>query len=365
MANNKTVVCKSCNTPILKKAKICPNCGVKNKKPFYKRTWFIILAIIFVFIALGTIGGNDTEKFEWSDFELSYLLPKPASNRGEIISDSDDTLDVYISKISKDEYNSYLDECREKGFNIESEKSENSYYAFNADGYKLSLWYDDTDEEMNVELYAPEELGTLEWPENGLGSVLPTPSSTIGKVERDDSDYFSVKIGDMSLDDFSDYIKECEETGFNIDYSKSEGYYSAKNKDNQKVYVKYSGFNTVEITTEIVGNEKTTEDSEEDVKDENNQTDDSQYIDGMRPEFKEAMDSYEEFMDEYVVFMKKYANSDGTDMSIYSDYANYMSKYAKFVEDFEKWEDEQMNTAETAYYIQVQNRVSQKLLEIA
>lgn len=40
-----------------------------------------------------------------------------------------------------------------------------------------------------------------------------------------------------------------------------------------------------------------------------------------------------------------------------------MSKYADFVEDFEKWEDEEMNAAETAYYIEVQSRVSKKCLK--
>ena len=45
-------------------------------------------------------------------------------------------------------------------------------------------------------------------------------------------------------------------------------------------------------------------------------------------------------------------------------YADYMSKYADFVKDFEKWEDEELNTAEMAYYIDVQARVSKKLLEV-
>ena len=77
------------------------------------------------------------------------------------------------------------------------------------------------------------------------------------------------------------------------------------------------------------------------------------------------MVSYETFMDEYVEFMKKYAESDGSDLSILADYADYMSKYADFVEDFEKWEDEDLNTAETAYYLEVQTRVAKKLLEVA
>ena len=87
--------------------------------------------------------------------------------------------------------------------------------------------------------------------------------------------------------------------------------------------------------------------------------------DGLDPDFKAAMDSYEEFMDEYCAFMKKYSESDGTDLSLLADYAKYMEEYADFVSDFDKWEAEDMTTAETAYYIEVQTRVNQKLLEVA
>ena len=85
----------------------------------------------------------------------------------------------------------------------------------------------------------------------------------------------------------------------------------------------------------------------------------------MRPDFKEAMDSYESFMDEYVTFMKKYAKSNGSDISLLSDYASYISKYADVVNKFDKWESDDMNSAETAYYIDVQARVSKKLLDVA
>ncbi len=86
--------------------------------------------------------------------------------------------------------------------------------------------------------------------------------------------------------------------------------------------------------------------------------------DTIRSDFKKAMDSYEEFIDEYVAFMKKYANNP-TDLSLLADYSDYMSKYSDFVEDFEKWESEDLNSAELAYYIDVQARVSKKLLEVA
>ncbi|MBQ2780129.1 MAG: hypothetical protein IJF42_01040, partial [Clostridia bacterium] len=83
----------------------------------------------------------------------------------------------------------------------------------------------------------------------------------------------------------------------------------------------------------------------------------------IRSDFKAAMDSYEEFMDEYVVFMKKYADNPN-DLGLLMDYAEYMSDYAEMCEEFEKWDSEDMNDAELAYYLEVQTRVNKKLLEV-
>lgn len=109
---------------------------------------------------------------------------------------------------------------------------------------------------------------------------------------------------------------------------------------------------------------ETSLESKQEVPEETPNTD-VQLVDGMRPEFKEAMDSYEAFMNEYCDFMKKYAESDGTDIGLLADYTDYMSKYADVVEDFETWDSEEMNTAETAYYLDIQTRIYKKLLEVS
>ena len=85
---------------------------------------------------------------------------------------------------------------------------------------------------------------------------------------------------------------------------------------------------------------------------------------GIGSDFKAAMDAYETFMNKYVDFMKKY-QSNPADLSLLADYAAYMSDYAKFCDDFAKWEDEDLNAAELAYYVDVQARVTKKLLEVA
>ena len=48
-----------------------------------------------------------------------------------------------------------------------------------------------------------------------------------------------------------------------------------------------------------------------------------------------------------------------------SDYTDYLDKYREMMQDFEAWEDNDLNTEEAAYYAEVQSRVSQKLIEAA
>lgn len=82
---------------------------------------------------------------------------------------------------------------------------------------------------------------------------------------------------------------------------------------------------------------------------------------GIRPEFKEAMDSYEAFFDEYVAFMQKFAEADDT-LSLLSDYSDYMAQYAEMMEKFSAIGEEDMSAEESLYYLDVSNRVSKKLI---
>lgn len=53
------IVCKHCGNVFFKKAKSCPNCGTKHKKPIWKRVWVWVL-IVLVVIGVGFGGGEDT-----------------------------------------------------------------------------------------------------------------------------------------------------------------------------------------------------------------------------------------------------------------------------------------------------------------
>ena len=79
-------------------------------------------------------------------------------------------------------------------------------------------------------------------------------------------------------------------------------------------------------------------------------------------EFKQAMDSYETFIDEYIAFMTKYTNSNAKTTQMLTDYGEYMKKYIDMADAFKNWENNNLNKEEAKYYVEVQTRVTQKLL---
>lgn len=83
-------------------------------------------------------------------------------------------------------------------------------------------------------------------------------------------------------------------------------------------------------------------------------------VDGMRPEFKEAMDTYEAFYNEYCDFLSKYVQNP-TDFSLLSQYAGMLSKAGEMDAAFKKWDEDDLNSAELQYYLEVNSRVLQKL----
>lgn len=110
--------------------------------------------------------------------------------------------------------------------------------------------------------------------------------------------------------------------------------------------------------------EESTPSEEIPLKEADDRVSSEQLADGMRPDFKEAMDSYEAFYDEYCDFMKKYNENPG-ELSLIMEYADMLTRSAEMTKKFEEWNSDDLNDAEMKYYLEVNTRVSQKLLEVA
>ena len=110
-------------------------------------------------------------------------------------------------------------------------------------------------------------------------------------------------------------------------------------------------------------NEEMIEEKDEDIETDSKEESNQELVDGMRKEFKEAMDAYEAFYDEYIGILEAYKNN-SSDLTILLKYGEMIDKEADMLEKFEKWDEEELNDIEKMYYLEVYNRVSQKLLNM-
>lgn len=84
---------------------------------------------------------------------------------------------------------------------------------------------------------------------------------------------------------------------------------------------------------------------------------------GIRPEFKDAMDSYEAFYNDYCEIMAKYAKNP-TDLSILGKYADMLAKAEEMDKKFKAWDEGSLSNEELKYYLDVMNRVQKKMIDL-
>ena len=225
-----------------------------------------------------TPGGSEYTEITWPDSTAGQMLPVPEDlSAGYILSDSDTDLYVYLGKVSQEDYNNYVDKCKENGFNIDYDSGNDQYDAYNTDGYSLSINYDSDRRMMTISLNPPVETTT-------------TPEATPEPAE------------------------------------------------------------TAETPDETTTEEPSTDDTS------------SEEVD---PDFKATMDSYETTINNYCDFMEKYNNAGPEDTAaMLADYTSYLQQYTETIDALNSIDEDSLSAADLAYYIEVNGRISQRLLEV-
>ncbi len=222
---------------------------IKEKKP----NMHILAAVLGFLLVIPFLSAHDidipkiSKKYEWPETGISTMLPKPKAKRGDIIINSDKEFYIRLDNVSEKQYNKYLKKCQEKGFTIESKTDRLGYEAYNNDKYKLSLRYLSGFKDFSIKLYAPIDMKNINWPNSEIVQQLPVPKSTIGHIDSESSDSFTVQIGNISKSDFESYIDECKKS-FSIDYYIGDNNFSGDNSNGYHLSVEYKGNNTMYIS---------------------------------------------------------------------------------------------------------------------
>ena len=150
---------------------------IKNLKRKYVVGWMLVLCIGMFFIS--GCGGenttkseddttkkeedvtkneNDTEEkneYSWPDSGLANMLPKPESKYGEVIYEAEDDFYMDVYDVGKKDFESYIKQCKDKGFTVDYSKSEDSYYADNDSGYMLILLFNEEKKSFSIDISKP------------------------------------------------------------------------------------------------------------------------------------------------------------------------------------------------------------------
>lgn len=231
-----------------------------------------------------------------------------------------------------------------------------------------------------------DRFAEMQWPDRGLGAMLPAPESSYGVIYNDKAQWFNGDVGNYTREQYGAYVASCEDAGFTVEYTKNndafwawneEGYYLHLGYDEDKSYMSFSLEAPKE--EESGGSGVSSGGSEEDVgADDGAATDapdqktnqDEEPTGGasasgeVTPSFKEYMDSYEAFFDEYIAFMDKYEESTDYTPEMLDDFNTYMERYTDMTAKMNEVDTGALSPADLAYYNEVNARVYEKLYDL-
>lgn len=85
---------------------------------------------------------------------------------------------------------------------------------------------------------------------------------------------------------------------------------------------------------------------------------------GVTPDVKEALDGYETFMNKYCDFMEKYAK-EGRPAGMLTDYLEMLNEYTDYTQKLSNLDQSAWTDADMNYFIEVTNRVNQRLASVS
>lgn len=207
----------------------------------------LITAIFFLFVRSGTFDDIKVANtpVDIPETELSVLMPQIESGKGEVVTNNSEYFSVTYYGISESEFEAYKKDCKNRGFTIDCENTGTLFDAFNEDGYNIRITYYSS--EMHITVSDALEMRTIVWPSSEVADLLPKPKSDYGNISSSSDTCLIIYIGNMTIDDYAEYVNECIQKGFTKDMSQTDDHYHADNADGYHVLVEYRGFNTVFI----------------------------------------------------------------------------------------------------------------------
>lgn len=327
-------------------------------------TVFVILACVLAipFFKSFNLKEVTKDKLVWPSYGLAERLPVPDAKYGRVIVNDEETLSIRVEDFDEQQYQEYLTACRDNGFTVDAVNDTSSYEAADTDGYVLRLAsYSDT---MSIDLDAPKTYTEFTWPVRDLAAALPAPPVSRGAIQQDTSTCLDILIPEIDADTFTAYVEEVLAAGFDQDYQNSTGYFSGTHADGISVSLRRNTGDVMEmrITVEEASPSAAAETPVPTETATPNATAEATAAaaSGIRPEFKEAMDSYAAFFDSYCEFMESYDSSDAV---MTAKYLEFVVQASDTMAKMDAVDESELTPEEEDYYLQTLSYINQRMLE--
>lgn len=200
---------------------------IKQDKKWLPILLIVISIVLFVpyFAAFsGNNGGYDNNynddyeeppltELEWPEHALAQLIPIPKSNMGHVDWEYDDEISIYIGETSFEDYEAYIEACKEIGFTNVTSEGETFFYATNQDGYRISLFYNKDEAAMKITVENPLYKVTIEI--ECTANLLFSRYNVVVNLDYDE-------LGTIKHGESATYNVELEEGSYTLEICKED-----------------------------------------------------------------------------------------------------------------------------------------------
>lgn len=265
------------------------------------------------------------QDLEWPASGIATLLPVVSAPYGNSMIESSTMFTVSLYNVKSKDFSEYVSACQEKGFNVDEALTSATFSAKNEDGYELNLFYIADDQNLHINLSAPEGVEFEEEEDGDTGSSQSVISSPLFEEEDDTEE---------------DDASEAEQSDSAADSRSNNSVVVEPDDEEDDEDIPLAPSATTSMPTILDGTDST---------------------ENIRTSVKEAIDAYKEVWLSLADFMEEY-NARNKPVSMLKDYVSLLETCQEAEDKMDAMEDD-WSAEELYYFIQAQNEINERLFE--
>ena len=99
---------------------------------------------------------NPQIAYQWSKTELGNKIPKLDAEVVDIIRDDKTKFTFEAYGLSRDQFNTYVEECKKRGYNVDLSYVDGFFSANSKEGYNIKAVYDEDDHRITAAINSPK-----------------------------------------------------------------------------------------------------------------------------------------------------------------------------------------------------------------